>query len=81
MAAIRRPLTETEWAAVKAALPANQSFAFIHEIERIKECCWNCEQYNGFEGSPGRCLLHNSPIPNDHRGKAQECFQIRVIPF
>lgn len=80
MSAIRRPLTEKEHGAVKAALPPRLK-SLMDEIEYVKTNCWNCTEYDGFEGTPGKCLLHGVDIPNDQRGKDQDCFIIRVTPF
>ena len=71
-------LTHSEWVALKKALPR---FTWLSEIDRVRENCWNCEHYKGFEGTPGTCLLHDMPIPNDERGKDQPCFVQMIIPF
>jgi len=76
----RRMMTEKEVSAVKAALPARLK-SLMDEVEFVKENCWNCEQYDGFEGHPGKCLLHDAAIPNSERNKSQDCFVQRIIPF
>lgn len=80
MAAIRRPLTEAEHRAVQAALPLKLR-PLMDEIEYVKTNCWNCLHYDGYEGQPGTCLLHGVAIPNDQRGKDQDCWECRTVPF
>lgn len=80
MAPLRRLLTEREVSAVKAALPARLK-PLMDEVEFVKENCWDCENYDGHEGHPGKCLLHDADIPNDERGKDQPCFVQRITPF
>ncbi len=80
MSAIRRLFTESEYRAVYAALPSRLK-SIMDSIEYVRENCWNCTHYDGFEGMPGKCLLHDCDIPNDERGKKQECFEQRIMPF
>jgi hypothetical protein len=47
----------------------------------VKECCWNCDHYDGYQGKPGKCRQFDMDIPNDQRDKVQECFDQRVVPF
>ncbi len=80
MAVIKRAMTESEHRAVTAALPARLK-PLMDEIEYVKEHCWSCQEYYGFEGSPGKCLLHDADIPNDERDKTQKCWVQLVTPF
>lgn len=80
MSVIRRPLTRIEHGAVKAALPIKLK-SLMDEIEFVIGNCWNCDHYEGFEGTPGKCRLHGVAIPNDERSKEQDCHVTRVVPF
>lgn len=62
------------------ALPPSLKPLMAH-IEYVKTNCWNCIHYEGYEGMPGKCSQFEIDIPNDQRGKDQECFEMRLYPF
>lgn len=77
---ITRMMTESERAAITAALPARLK-PIMDEIEYCKEWCWSCEHYEGWQGGPGTCKLHGCEIPSDERNKKHDCWTQMIVPF
>ena len=72
MPPLKRMLTETERAAIKAALPNHPIAQVIDEIIAVKESCYTCEHYYD-----QHCQQFNQPVPQHERNKHHECFDIR----
>lgn len=69
----KRMLTETERAAIKAALSNHHQLSEVmDEIIAVKESCYSCEHYHD-----NFCQLHEQTVPQYERNKHHECFNIR----
>ena len=68
-------MTETERAAIKAALGSNPLAAVMDELIAVKESCYTCEHLG--IGSD-YCLQFDEAIPQHAKGQHHECYQVRT---
>lgn len=81
MSAIRRMMTETEAAQIRAALPRKLQ-PLMDEIEYCIEHCYTCDYFEAYEHKAGsRCKQFDIDIPREQQSQRQACHAQKVVPF
>lgn len=75
MPPLRRMMTETERAAIKAALGSHPLAAVMDELIAVTESCYTCE-HQSRDGE--RCTQFDEAIPQHAKGQHHECYQVRT---
>ena len=76
MPPLQRMMTETERAALKAALGSHPLAQIIDQLAAVTETCYSCEHLGRDNET---CLHFGEQIPREMKGQHHEqCYQVRT---